>query len=181
MNLKLITMKKDERIFAVISAIAGLITLIVFIWFSIKYPNEKVVGERFVKDEIPIFPIFGFYFKPITIIVISAFVFWMCALESLRKYLTNLSILIKRLIFISFWLIIFVFGYEVVWNLLMWTSLHIINPTSPLDFLYNKLNPSMLYPKNFTYVTKIDSLYVAIGIYSIYFFNQIMKGKKSSA
>jgi hypothetical protein len=174
-------MKKDERIFAVISVIAGLITLIVFIWFSIKYPNEKVVGERFVKDEIPILPIFGFYFKPITTIVISAFVFWMCTLEYLRKYLMNLPILIKRLIFISFWLIIFVFGYEVIWNFLMWTSLHIINPTSPLDFLYNKLNPSMSHPINFVYATKRDSLYVAIGTYSIYFFSQIMKGKESSA
>ena len=162
-------MKNEEIIFAVIAIIAGLVTLSFFVWMSIKYPSEKVRGERFVKDEIPILPIFGIYFKPITIMIISTFVFWACALESLRKYIMKVPMLIKRLTFIFFSLIVLVIGYELFWNFSMWTSAHILNPNLPLDSLSHQLNPAMTHPINFTYATKLSTLYIAISLYSIFF------------
>jgi hypothetical protein len=172
-------MRNEERIFAAISILSGIVTLSIVVWVLLKYPSEQVLGERFIKDEIRILPIFRIYFKPITIIVISTFVFWMCTLEALRKYITKLPMLIKRLIFISFCVIAFVFSYEVIWNFLMWTSAHIINPNLPLDSLYHQMNLSMRYPINFVEVTKLYSLYLVISLYSIFFFYANMKEKRN--
>jgi len=166
-------MKNEEKIFAAISIIAGLITLTIAIWALTKYPFEQVEGERFVRDEIQVLPILGgIYFKPITIMMVSIFVCWVCALEALREELTGLPPTLKRLIFISFCVVALVFGYEVIWNFLMWTSAHIINPNLPLDSLNQQLNPTIVEPKNFVYITKRDTLVLAIGLYSMLFFHE---------
>lgn len=166
-------MKNEEKIFAAISIIAGLVTLTIAIWALTKYPFEQVEGERFVRDEIQVLPILGgIYFKPITIMMVSIFVCWACALEALREKLTGLPPTLKRLIFISFCVVALVFGYEVMWNFLMWTSAHIINPNLPLDSLNQQLNPTIVEPKNFVYVTKRDTLVLAIGLYSMLFFHE---------
>ena len=166
-------MKNEEKIFAAISIIAGLVTLMITIWALTKYPFEQVEGERFVRDEIQVLPILGgIYFKPITIMMVSIFVCWACALEAIREKLTGLPPTLKRLIFISFCVVALVFGYEVMWNFLMWTSAHIINPNLPLDSLNQQLNPTIVEPKNFVYVTKRDTLVLAIGLYSMLFFHE---------
>ena len=166
-------MKNEEKIFAAISIIAGLVTLMIAIWALTKYPFEQVEGERFVRDEIQVLPILGgIYFKPITIMMVSIFVCWACALEALREKLTGLPPTLKRLIFISFCVVALVFGYEVMWNFLMWTSAHIINPNLPLDSLNQQLNPTIVEPKNFVYVTKRDTIVLAIGLYSMLFFHE---------
>ena len=165
-------MKNEEKIFAAISIIAGLVTLMITIWAFTKYPFEQVEGERFVKDEIQVLPILGgIYFKPITIMMVSIFVCWLCALEALREKLTGLPTTLKRLTFISFCVVALVFGYEVIWNFLMWTGAHIINPNLPLDSLSQQLNPTIVEPKNFVYVTKRDTLVFAISLYSMFFFH----------
>jgi len=169
-------MKNEEMIFASISIIAGFIVLSTLTWALIKYPSEQVGGERFVRDEITVIPDLV-HFKPITIIIISAFVCWLCALEALREYVIKLPILAKRLIFISSCVIAFIFSYEVLWNFFMWASAHILNPNLPLDLLNHQFNPSMTYPKNFVYVTKLYSLILAISIYSIFFIYTNMEEK----
>lgn len=176
-------MKNEEIIFAAISIIAGLVVLSTLVWAFVKYPSEEVVGERFVKDEIQVLPINSdlFHLKPITILIISAFVFWICGLEYLRTRLMILPLPIKRLMFIFFAVIVFVFSFEFIWNFLFWASSHVITPSIPIDLLYHKLDPFMFHPRNFSYATKLSTFYVAMGLYSIYFFNQIMKRKESSA
>jgi len=139
-------MKNNEKIFSVISILSGLVLLIVVTWTFAKYPSEQALGERFVKDEILIFPYYGngIYFKPVTIIVISAFIFWACALEALRSRLTNLSVTAKQMLFILFCLVAFMSGYEVIWNFLFWNSTHILNPNQSIDTLNNQLYPVVI-------------------------------------
>jgi hypothetical protein len=169
-------MNKEEKVFAAISIIAGLVALAITIWAFVTYPFEQALGERFVRDEIQVLPILGgIYFKPITIMMVSIFVCWLCALEVLRGKLMGLPITLKRLIFISFCVVALVFGYEVIWNFLMWTSAHIINPSLPLDSLNQQLNPTIVEPKNFVYVTKRDSLVFAISLYSMFFFHGLQE------
>jgi len=166
-------MKNEEKLFAAISIIAGLVTLTITIWAFTKYPFEQAQGERFVKDEIQVLPILGgIYFKPITMMMVSTFVCWLCALEALREKIVGLPTALKRLTFISFCVVALVFGYEVIWNFLMWTSAHIINPNLPLDSLNQQLNPTIVEPKNFVYVTKKYSLVFAISLYSMFFFHE---------
>ena len=166
-------MNNEEKVFAAISIIAGLVTLTITFWAYSKYPFEQAQGERFVKDEIQVLPILGgIYFKPITIMMVSVFVCWVCALESLREKLADLPITPRRLIFIAFCVVALVFGYEVLWNFLMWTSAHIITPDLPLDSLSQQLNPTIVEPKNFVYVTKRDSAILAISLYSMFFFHE---------
>jgi len=169
-------MRNEQKVFASISIVAGFVTLAIIIWAFTKYPFEHVEGERFVKDEIQVLPILGgIYFKPITIMMVSIFVCWLCALEALREKLAGLSTMLKRLTFISFCVVALVFGYEVIWNFLMWTSAHIVNPNLPLDSLSQQLNPTIVEPKNFVYVTKRDTLVFAISLYSMFFFQKIQE------
>ncbi len=166
-------MKNEEKVFAAISIIAAIVTLTITIWAFAKYPFEQAEGERFVKDEIEVLPILGgIYFKPITIMMVSIFVCWLCALEALRERIMGLPTTLKRLTFISFCVVALVFGYEVIWNFLMWTSAHIINPNLPLDSLNQQLNPTIVEPKNFVYVTKEYSLVFAISLYSMFFLHE---------
>jgi hypothetical protein len=170
---KLIVLKNEEKVFAAISIIAGLVTLTVTVWAFAKYPFEQVEGERFVRDEIQVLPVLGgIYFKPITIMMVSTFVCWLCALEALRGKLTRLPGTLRDLMFVCFCAVALVFGYEVTWNFLMWTSAHIINPNLPLDSLTQQLNPTILEPKNFVYITKRDTLVLGIGLYSMFFFRR---------
>jgi glucan phosphoethanolaminetransferase (alkaline phosphatase superfamily) len=169
-------MKNEEIIFATISIIAGLVVLSTLAWVFLKYPSEQVGDERFVMDEITIIPGLN-HFKPITIIIISAFACWLCALEALREYIIKLPILIKRLIFISSCVIAFVFSYEVLWNFFMWASAHVLNPNLPLDLLSHQFNPSMTHPRNFVYATKLYSLILASSLYSIFFLYTNMEEK----
>jgi len=104
--------------------------------------------------------------------MVSIFVCWLCGLEALREKLVGLPTTLKRLAFISFCVVALVFGYEVIWNFLMWSSAHIINPNLPLDLLSQQLNPTIVEPKNFVYVTKRDSLVFAISLYSMFFFHE---------
>lgn len=174
-------MKNQEKIFSILSIIAGIIVLSTLVWAFVKYPSEQAHGERFVKDEITIIPNLVI-FKPITIIVISAFVCWLCALEALRGNIIKLPMLIKRLLFVAFCVIAFVSSYEVIWNFSMWTSAHIINPNLPVDSL-NHLDP-IIFPKtsfNFVYFTKMFTLVLAVSLYSIFFFHTNMKEKREES
>ena len=120
-------------------------------------------------DEVPVLPWFGVYFKPVTIIVAFAFIAWACILESLRGLAERISFTVGRLLVILFAMVALVFAYEVIWNFAMWSDARLLDPSAPVDFLSNNLNSSISLPRNFTYVTKIDSLYVAVCLYSVFY------------
>jgi len=169
-------MKKQEKIFSILSIIAGIIFLSTLVWAFVKYPSEQAHGERFVKDEITIIPSLA-VFKPITILVISAFACCLCALEALRGNIIKLPMLIKRLIFVAFCVVAFVSSYEVIWNFSMWTSAHIISPNLPVDSLNHDLDP-IVFPNtsfNFVFATKMFTLVLAVSLYSVFFFHTNMK------
>jgi len=170
-------MKNEEIIFAAISIIAGLVVLSTLAWVFLKYPTEQALGQRFVKDEF-IFhtPFYMFHFKPITILVISIFVFGVCGLESLRNHLLKLPLVIKRVIFIFFFTAIFVFGYETLHMFLMWTAtITVTGEITSLDEIISKPNPLLPYSVNFTFITKWYSLLLFLSLYGLYFMHQIMK------
>lgn len=173
-------MEDERKVLAAISILTGFLLLLVVLWAFIKYPAENAVGDRFVKDEILVVPIYGIYLKPITIIMILAFVFWMCILEFFRAYVRKISLVAKRLLLIAFCVIALLSIYEVIWNFTFWNSAHIINPSIPLDSLNNSLNTASKVSRNFVYYTKLDSLYTAIALYSIFFLHINIRPDKKS-
>ncbi len=159
--------------FAILSALSALAVLSVVVWAFAEHPTEPAFGQRFVVDEVPIIPWLGVYFKPVTMIVGFGFVTWAFALESLREHAETTPLVVRRLLTVLFSLVAFVFAYEVIWNLAMWSDAHILSPSVAVDLLSNDLNSSIKLPRNFTYVTKVDSLYVAISLYSVFFIRTV--------
>ena len=82
---------------------------------------------------------------------------------------------------VLFCLVALVFAYEVIWNFAMWSDARILGPNMPVDLLSNNLDPSITQPRNFAYVTKVDSLYVAISLYSVFFIERIGSAARPSA
>jgi hypothetical protein len=171
--------KKDrsEFIFALISIISGIIVLIILLYVFLIHPSEKAVGERFVIDELTFYtPIYEFHFKPITLLTIFSFLFFVCGAESLYSRLTEMSLLIKRLFFIFFFLATFIFAYETLQNFLMWTSFYILNNGKmSLDELTHQVNPTMLNPVNFLFISKLFSLFLFSSLYCLYLFYRLLK------
>jgi len=106
---------------------------------------------------------------------------WACALESLRGLQERLSVRASRALVIIFSIVAFVFAYEVIWNFVMWSDARILTPDVPVDLLSNTLDPSITQPRDFAFVTKVDSLYVAISLYSVAFIQTLRNAALSSA
>jgi hypothetical protein len=162
-------LENPRKMFAAISVSSAAIVLVVVVWAVTNHPTEPAFGQRFVMDEVPVFPWLGVYFKPVTIMVVFAFIAWACLLESLRGYAGRISFAVRWFLMILLCMVALVFAYEVIWNFTMWSDARILNPSEPVDLLYNNLNSSISLPRNFTYVTKIDFLYVAASLYSVLF------------
>jgi hypothetical protein len=169
-----------QKVLAVISTLAAVVTLATIAWAFMKYPTVQIEGIQFMSDEIPVLPFLGVYFTPATIIVIFGFLSWVSGLEAVRDHAPMLPPTLNRLLFVIFGLVAFVFSYEVLWNFVMWGAAHAIAPSVPVDFLYNNLDPSMTSKIDFAFVTKRDSLYVGISLYTMFFLHSTMKGGSSS-
>jgi len=173
-------METSEKIFGIIAIVFGVIAIGVLIWGFTKYPTEKACGERFVLDEFPIFGITNL--KPITLLVYSAFICWMCGLESLRFYLSKLPFPIKRLAFVAFFFFVFVYSYEVIWNFFAWSEAYILEGgkihIDLIQHLLTQTNPKAPCPNNLVYTTKTQFLFLASSLYGVYFFHEIMKNFK---
>ena len=174
-------MEKTRLAFASVSAASALVVLSTVLWSFAKYPTEPAFGQRFVMDEIAVIPWLGVYYKPVTILVVFAFMAWACALESLRGLQERLSVRASRALVIIFSIVAFVFAYEVIWNFVMWSDARILTPDVPVDLLSNTLDPSITQPRDFAFVTKVDSLYVAISLYSVAFIQTLRNAALSSA
>lgn len=166
---------RGDYAFSAISTISGLAALFILLWVLWTYPLEKVVGVGFVLNEFTFYtPINQFHFKPITLFVIFGFVFWACGLESWRSSISKFKTTTKHAIFILLSLLAFVFGYETIQNFLMWTSEFILTGGNvPIDLLNHQLNPAMLEPVNFTFISKFFSLLLAGSLYGLYFFHRL--------
>ena len=175
-------MKDNERyellLYHILSVVFGLLCLGILIHVSTMYPSEYAVGERFVVDEL-IIPtsLYVFHFKPITLFVIFGFLYWIIGLESWRNKIIRWPRLIKRAIFIFLTLGGFIMGYEFLQNFLMWTSFYIMYGGN-LDLLYHQMNPAMLKPVNFNFVSKLFLMLFGGSLYGMYFFNRMMQGNE---
>jgi hypothetical protein len=170
----------DLWVYRILAAIFGILALIILVRVSLTYPSEVAVGERFVIDEL-VLPtsVYVFHFKPITLFVIFAFLYWAIGLEGMRTLIIRLPLLIKRFIFIFFCLSAFIMGYEFLQNFLMWTSFYIMYGGN-LDLLYHQLNPAMPKPVNFNFISKLFSMFFSGALYSIYFFTRILKDERKA-
>lgn len=162
-------LENARQAFAAGSAAAVVIVLAVAFWSFAKYPSEPAFGQRFVMDEVPIIPSLGIYFKPVTLMAVFGFIAWACALEPLRGRAEQMPAAVSRMLVVLFSLVAMVFAYEVIWNFAMWSDAHTLSPGTPVDLLSNTLDPSITQPRDYAYVTKVDSLYVAVSLYSIFF------------
>jgi hypothetical protein len=167
---------KTERILGIISVVAGIIALTILIHSYIKYPKERTFGERFVLIHLMLkTPIYNFHFKPITLFVVFALIFWVFGLESLSPVLSKKSLFFKRIIFDISFIFAFVFFYEVFQVFLFWSATYTINLGKVgVDILHTDLMPSGLIV-NFTAMTKFYTFILFISLYNLYFFHRIMR------
>ena len=174
-----------ELFFRVISFVAGIIVLSTLIHAYVMYPTESIFGERFVLYHYKLnTPFYNFHFKPITIIILFAFIFWVCGLESLNSILSAKSLLFKRLIFIISFIFTLLFFYEVIQVALGATAIYIINSGKiDPDSLHTGLIPGGFQSPsglkvNFIVMSKFYTFIFFINLYNLYFFFRIMKVKQ---
>jgi hypothetical protein len=173
---------RNEQIFGIISAFFGFVGLLILIYVYSKYPSEKVIGENFVKEELQFLytPFYRFQFKPITLFQVSVFLFWMFGLESWYTKLSKSSELFKRSLFIFFCLVAFIYTFENIQNFFNWYSFFIIGAgKSSIDELIYQIKPNMPSPINYTFLSKINSIFWFGALYGIYFTNRLLKSEKN--
>lgn len=167
--------KHEALLFKILAGAFGILGLFIIIKTLVDNPVEIAVGERFVTNEL-IFPtaFYTFHFKPVTILVVSGFLWWTLGLEGFKKEIEKLPKWIKKLILIFLATSIFIFAYEALHNFLLWMSFYTIYQGN-LDLLNHQINPAMPKPVNFNFISKIFSMFLAGSIYGFYFFHKILK------
>jgi len=168
-------LESSRKVFAVFAAASAAVVVAAAAWAFSVHPTEPAFGQRFLMDELPVFPPLGVYFTPATLFVIFGFLAWGCALEALRGQAETVPAAYSRLLVVVFALVALVFGYEVIWNFVMWSAAHVLSPSVPVDNLSNSLDPSITLPRDYAYVTKVDSLYVAVSLYTILFLSTLKR------
>lgn len=168
---------EKELLFGIIAVIFGLVAVSTFFWTLSKYPTEKTCNEKYALNEIPVFGII--YLKPMTLIVYSVFISWMCGLESLRTYISKLPIILITLVFLFLCFAAFASSYEVIWNFFVWSDAYLVGGgNTHMDLLYHlptQTSPTAQCPSNFVYTTKLQFLIMSSSFYGIYFFHRILK------
>lgn len=172
-------MEQGRKIFSIISCIAFIVGMSVLVNVFTTRPTEKTFGERLVLDHYRLnTPFYNFHFKSITVIVISAFVFWTFGLESLYNFFVKKSLFLKRAMFIFFFLTSFVFFFEVLQTFAFWSATYTVNLGKVnVDELHTDLSPSGLIV-NFTAMTKFYTFIFFWALYGIYFFHRIIRDSK---
>jgi hypothetical protein len=142
-----------------------LIAAVVTVFYIIKYPVENSFGERFVKDQIPLF--FPFYLilsvKPLTLIIFCLSISYILLLED-EKIITKLSKPLTRIILA---LGASISIYELIWNYFAWFSVW-IKENGNLDLLPNKTHAFYLIPVNFNFATKFFFLISFCCLYGLW-------------
>ena len=169
----------ERLILLIIMIITGVFSLSILLWSVFTHPSETIEGEGLVDTQLAITV---FNMKPITWLVMSSFVFWMCGLEFLYDMLLKFPKIFKLLMIFLFALILMIYTYETVWNFFIWDTAYELNQGDVhIDIvtpLTSQMNPTRIEPKfrtyNLVYITKRDALYVACALYGIFFFYRLM-------
>jgi len=172
---------KNEQISGIIAIFFGLISLSILLYVYFKYPSEQIIGEGFINEELQFLytPFYRFQFKPITLLLITVLLFWMFGLESKFTYLSKIPVLFKKILFIFFCLVAFVYTFENIQNFFNWYSFFIINTGKiPIDKLISQIKPDMPKPLNYTFVSKINTIFWSGALYGIYFTHKLLKAKE---
>jgi len=62
-------------------------------------------------------------------------------------------------------------------NFLQWTSFYILYKGN-IDLFHHQLNPALLKPVNFNFISKLFTMSVAGVLYSMYFFHRLERSNK---
>lgn len=143
----------------------GLLIMCLAVFYAVKYPVENAFGERYVKEQIPLF--FPFFviqsFKPVTLLVILGFALWVTLMEfpkvrfKLRGAVAQITLTVGA----------FIACYELIWNYVAWFTLWSMQG-GPIDTLANTTHEHAGIPVNFNFATKIYFLAAAILLYGIW-------------
>jgi hypothetical protein len=159
----------EIKLYKIASTIFGILAVIIIINVFISHPEEYAVGESFVLTHFTYpTPIYTFHFKPITLVMMLGFLWWMIGLNGWKKEFARIPSFIKNVLKIFLFLCILVFMYEFLQVFLLWTSFY-IKFGGNYDLLYNQINPGMPKPVNFLFVSKLYALFLGGAVYTLYF------------
>lgn len=171
--------QNKELVYRLLSWSFGILSLTLLGVYGLKtlFGDINVVGESFVKEELPI-PFFPwFYAKPITWFSFFTFCWWAFGLESHRKWLLKLKPPYPKVLMVM--MALFTFGslYEIFWNFAIWTALMAIaGPLLHPDLLANVFNVPRAV--NLVFATKIVTLVFGMSVYFLYFIHRVTNNFK---
>jgi len=181
-NKFLVSLKKGSKIYLSLSLVFLSIALYFFTTYWHFTPEN--FGYSLVSPEITASDSF-LYAKPITLIVIFAFLFYAFLLEFLFDFFKVIRKEIKFLLSVLSFVLMFLYLFELFWQSVYWSSrAAVINATSNSN--YDSLTfPSTglfgsKYPANIVYINKIDLLFFSLAAYTLYFLLRVNIATKNS-
>ena len=177
--------RASERYWFVLSTIFGLSTLAILLKMVFGTSVvETAFGERWVSTEVVLFhiPVWlipgvsvdsAIQFKPITLFMAFSFLWFATGFQSLKPSLNsmiNRFPMIRGVIIVMAFTICLVAGYETIWNFI---ALGAVLSSLPNTVAFNKVVDSVVfqytwYPVNAVFATKMFSIALFIGIYTLY-------------
>ena len=161
-------------------------SLIILSYFLIRvilgFDNLFPVGENMVTTEVP-HQLF-FKMKPITWFVLFFISGWIIFFETEQDKINRILSTKRRFLYILTFILIFISGYEVIYNFSLWSGLMAVSSilSTTTENLYN-WNPDLLvnpYPNpnmpiNLVFATKIVYLIFFLSVYTNIYINKMEK------
>jgi hypothetical protein len=184
-----------NKLFGLTSLLFGLIAIATFIYvsFFIK-SSEHAFGENWINNEItfiriPKYTLFNpeydliFQMKPITIFIVSCFIWWIFGAETLRPYLQKFPYQIKKFLFLVSVVFIFINFFELAFNLELLNSKITVGLLSKEKVADTALADRIFrtdsyYPVNLTFAIKGFTAIFFISLYSAWFLDGLVKEKE---
>ena len=133
------------------------------------------VGADLVNVEFPPQDISPIFFKPITIFYIAAALFLYSSLELNKDRIRSLSLTKKTAIKVFAFIVAVVFVFEVGYNFVYWSgqiAAESVKGSLNPDLITNPF-PSLTYPINVVFASRLFVFFTIAGIYVFYFMNKL--------
>ena len=156
----------------ILASVSGIIALALIIYGVWRHPSTSVYGEQFVLDEWS--PVLFIQFKPMTLIVMSVFLFYAFLIQHLEARIALLSRDVRAFLFVISFLIAVGSLYELFFNFALWSALMSVTGVANPDILVNRF-PNPRTAVSMVYASKLVLLIFTVSSYSLYFLHRIDK------
>jgi hypothetical protein len=140
------------------------------------------VGADLVNVEVPPPSLSPIFFKPITIFYIAAALLLYSGLELNKERIGSLSLTKRTAIKAFAFIVAVIFVFEVGYNFVYWSgqiAAESVKGSLNPDLISNPF-PSLTYPINVVFASRLFVFFTIAGVYVFYFMSKLERSKENS-